>query len=355
MFRDRTLFIIGAGASAEVGMPLGVQLARNVSDALTFKFDDFGRLKAGDYDLYQCLRSEDAEEFDKRRRAARQIASGIRLARSIDNYIDTHRDPAISFCSKLGIARCILSAERNSKLFYDTSNLYNKYDFNRLEDTWLLGFSEILFDGIQKSYVDDVFNNISIICFNYDRCIEYFLFLALRSHYALDESTSLEILSRLRIFHPYGVVGSLSGRGTPSIPPGRDTPSIPFGCSADTQTLAALSEEIRTYTEQIQDQDFLDRLRTEVATAETLVFLGFGFLRQNMQLLKPTEFKRKRIFATAFGISDFDIDELRTEVASLCVHPDQISSWLPYQTMEIRNDKTCAELFREYQLSLSQR
>ncbi|MBV9460012.1 MAG: hypothetical protein JO141_21205 [Bradyrhizobium sp.] len=87
------------------------------------------------------------------------------------------------------------------------------------------------------------------------------------------------INQRLKIFHPYGTVGQLEWQGG-----GR---SIHFGAADDTYDLAVLSGGIRTYNEEVEDQDKVKELRSLISTASRIVFLGFHFHRQNIELIAP--------------------------------------------------------------------
>jgi len=57
-----------------------------------------------------------------------------------------------------------------------------------------------------------MFDNISIICFNYDRCIEHYLYSALVAHYGITKPAAAKIMGKLRIHHPYGVISRSHGR-----------------------------------------------------------------------------------------------------------------------------------------------
>jgi len=65
----------------------------------------------------------------------------------------------------------------------------------------------MLTEGVKCADVDEIFNNVSIVCFNYDRCIEIFLKEALITYYKIDEIKSVDLVGRLNIIHPYGSVG----------------------------------------------------------------------------------------------------------------------------------------------------
>ena len=42
-------------------------------------------------------------------------------------------------------------------------------------DTWLVKFMYMLGRGVPKENVREIFDNVSFIVFNYDRCVEFFL------------------------------------------------------------------------------------------------------------------------------------------------------------------------------------
>ena len=57
MLREKTVFIVGAGASKEFGMPIGSELALSISKKLNVLFDDWGRkVVDGDSDLFLMSR-----------------------------------------------------------------------------------------------------------------------------------------------------------------------------------------------------------------------------------------------------------------------------------------------------------
>ena len=83
---------MGAGASFEFGLPLGMGLAEKIATKLHFEFDH--GLTKGDGEFFAALRQNfpDNNILNSHLRACSRIKSGIRLARSINNYIDAHRE-----------------------------------------------------------------------------------------------------------------------------------------------------------------------------------------------------------------------------------------------------------------------
>jgi hypothetical protein len=188
-------------------------------------------------------------------------------ALSIDNFIDAHRgDDRMELCGKLGIVRSIVDAERRSSLFVGDSQS-DRMRFDKLSTTWYNGLMQLVSEGMTKTEINQLFENLSFIVFNYDRCIEQFLVHALKTYYALPDREAQDLTNELTIMHPYGSIGRLpwqpdSGRG------------LPFGGSS--HDLLESAQGIKTFTERIEDQAALDRIREEVRKAEVIVFLGFG-------------------------------------------------------------------------------
>lgn len=72
---------------------------------------------------------------------------------------------------------------------------------------WLSELFIQIQEDVQFENIDSIFQNITIISFNYDRCIEHYLFNVLRSFADISAADSSEIMKKLEIFHPYGRVG----------------------------------------------------------------------------------------------------------------------------------------------------
>jgi hypothetical protein len=56
MFKRKTLFIVGAGASAEFGLPVGSGLAAKIAHMMDVRFEfGYRPIGEGDMDLYEQL------------------------------------------------------------------------------------------------------------------------------------------------------------------------------------------------------------------------------------------------------------------------------------------------------------
>lgn len=147
-------------------------------------------------------------------------------------------------------------------------------------------------------------------------------------------------MQKLRIFHPYGVVGPL---------PWQDPRSVSFGGVGRNRNLIDIANEIRTFTERMEGNDpALASIRQQVQEAETVVFLGFGYHSLNMKLLNlGNTGSVKRVFGTAKGISDADVKTVITPETARML---RISN---HAAIHINNNLTCSELFGKYWHTLS--
>ncbi|MBX9911761.1 MAG: hypothetical protein K2Z25_24005 [Beijerinckiaceae bacterium] len=342
MLNSKTLLIVGAGASKEAGLPLGFELMPKVLEASKIEMRDFGPANA-DKELLTALSANEnalnrsinttinhyAKSYDR-------MKEGLKLSYSIDNYLDAHQDDELVVTlGKLGIVRSILSAENKSKLHLDD---HNYTDVSRLNGTWYSEIFKMMNEAVSKQNSDKFFSHIEIICFNYDRCIEHFFLRSLMSYYSLMEEGASKIVSNLKIHHPYGRVGFLPWQSP--------NQSTVFGAPrVGGSELVRLAAQIKTFTEQQDNSRLISEMQLAVEHAETIVFLGFAFHPQNLELIAPRKSARaKRVFATACGMSKSDIEATRVDIAK----------WLKRESFlntEI-GDYTCAQLFSEYRRSI---
>ena len=121
MFKRPTLFILGAGASAEVGLPLGKELAAAIGEKMDIRFEHgFNRIGHGDFELFDRITAPRRNELQAYQTAAWRIRDGIAFSQSIDDFLDQHRNNAyVNRYGKGAIVRAVLEAERSSKLYFD--------------------------------------------------------------------------------------------------------------------------------------------------------------------------------------------------------------------------------------------
>jgi hypothetical protein len=105
MLKSKTVFVLGAGASSEVDLPVGSGLAKTISKKLDIRYTDDGhQIPGADWNLYSTFRGLFQDDRSACHRAARKIADGIKLANSIDEFLDRHRSDKMALAyGKLAI------------------------------------------------------------------------------------------------------------------------------------------------------------------------------------------------------------------------------------------------------------
>jgi hypothetical protein len=352
MFRPNTLFVVGAGASCEANLPSGNQLKIQIANMLNFAFDEEGDLLSGDPRIDHSLetvaaQSGDPHAFGGFLNKARAIRESMPLALSIDNYLDAHRgDEQLEFVGKLAIAKCILDAERGSLLGRDGGG-HPAFEMDRLTDSWFVRFSQLLTENVARDDIPAALARVKIITFNYDRTILHFLRQALATYYQVPPGQAEEWLTGLKIYHPYGNVGALDWEAA--------TGQISFG-GADAVDLIEVARQIRTFTERVEEGEALDAIRNAVDEADRLVFLGFGFHRQNLRLLTPAEPRsrsRPYVYATVMGISGGDQTDIQSDLATVLRREMKNSGFILEPHIHFF-DGGCARILDEYRRSLTE-
>lgn len=322
-------------------LPIGKGLRADIASLLAFQFTDFNELRRGNRAIADVIQrrfaSESRELFD----AASRICKGVGLVESIDDYINTHAsDSFVSIVGKLAIARAILDSEKKSKLYFKRKNVNDTINFVGLDRTWYPGFYSFLQTGIQKSGLGAIFENVSVVCFNYDRCIEHYLVHALDATYHIGIEKSRELVEQLPILRPYGTVGEYFGDSSRIVEFGRD--SFP--------DVSDLLKNLRTYTERIDDEEGLAAIRKIVSDAEVLVFLGCAFHENNMKILsEDIPSKVKAVYFTRRGISAQDMSIVKKRLSRV----SEIKR-VPQQSdpTNLFPADSCYELFDSYRMSL---
>lgn len=293
MFKDDTVFVIGAGASSEFGLPVGGELSRTIKGNCEFEIDHWGTVKVGPHRIFQHYEnlfgradSEAVDRYNMRLEAFRKIRTGIDSAESIDEYIYRYSDdPIIAEVGKLHIAFAISAAEKSSMLY--AGDGFGE-DISKAHNTWIWCFFKALTNGVKASEIHEIGQNITIICFNYDRCIEHYLEHALvRTYHGMTISEARDIVKGIRIIHPYGKLGELDEHE--------------FG---DQSNFPLMSDNLITWSETVRDDFVVSDMATAIRGARRIVFMGFAFANQNMQLLSSGAMERNydcpRVYSTGY-------------------------------------------------------
>ncbi len=310
MFRSKTVFILGAGASAEVGLPVGAKLLKQICDLINIRYEIGNRMVKGDHLLSDALKlvleeGRDVEKYNAHLYSAWQVIQSATQAISIDNIVDSLEDEQVELVAKLGIVQAIHLAENGSPFFKQLKEPPFGLDLTRFNGTWYSHLTKLLQESRRKSEIDSVFENLSFISFNYDRCIEKYLPYSIANYFGLELKAVVEPFSAVRIHRPYGIAGEIT----------RDHvgEAVGFG-GGNAQYLANAAKMIRTFTEGVENPESLAEMKRELREADRIVFLGSAFHRQNLELLRANVRGGAQVLATASGISDQDLDVVEREI-----------------------------------------
>ncbi|QPF90974.1 hypothetical protein [Bradyrhizobium commune] len=312
MFNKPLVIVVGAGASHDVyGLPLGGKLAEQIARDTDFMFGEYvNRPTRGDPDLFEHVLYKkfhgDRAKLDRYTSAGHKLSAAIGSAVSVDDALYQLSDfPEAVELGKVCIMRRILAAEA-------ASDLKVKPDLGEPSPTagregWIEQLFSMAIANHKLADVPHAFKRLTIINFNYDRCIEHYLFWSLkRIGLSTDEAAST--VAGLNILRPYGTLGSIL--------PGSRT-FLQFGANANSSVSLDLTSRIRTFTESQSLHD-TDQLAASLEAAAMIIFLGFGFHPQNLRLLampKQQNWRGARTIATAFKVHDANLPELRAAIS----------------------------------------
>lgn len=313
VLKRRTTIIVGAGCSAEYGLPVGDGLKDVIADSLyeIGKPGPAGKEAQRSSAKADPILAKAVQEWGyecgstKYEAVAHHMSGGIRHASSIDRYLNLHRDnePAVQI-GKLAISRAILAAEQRSSIGEDALDLTLIKQRNHNAPHWLHELFLRLQDDVPLTQIERIFSNLTIITFNYDRVIEHYLFHALQALGNLDKGEAARAMSHLNIVHPYGKIGRLPWQ------PEDGSPDLPFGYhrALAPHMLIASAQRLRTFTETVDDDEVISKIHAGILTAEQIIFLGFSFLPQNLELMRSeSESGAQVVLATSFRESASNI------------------------------------------------
>ena len=273
-----TVLILGAGASAPYGFPLGIGLRNKIVENLSQNFPNGPFIK-------QLLESGfSTAEIENFRDAF--FYSG---KASIDAFLENRSD--YLDLGKAAIAQELMKYESKGLLFDTTKpNLYF-YIYQHLN---------ALGDNFSK-------NTLSILTYNYDRSFEEFLFTALMNSYNLSDDAAAALVNSIPIVHLHGHLGEL---------PWATSVGNTYGGEITAKRIVRASKSIKIIHETLDDDPEFNKARVILDNATKVVFLGFGYDKTNLKRLRldfttgPKEFS-----GSCMGLSELEKSQLHMDCA----------------------------------------
>ena len=256
MIEQKTVLVLGAGASAPFGFPTGqglkdlvcekiLRLPVKFWDTLGFKTDIITRFITA---LQNSGRS------------------------SVDAFLE-YRDDFLDI-GKTAIAATLLPFEKTTGLYRDWINKRKRGKGN-----WYDLLFGVLSDGVPFDEFDT--HKLSIVTFNYDRSIEHYLFTSLKNSYNKTERECKVQLRNIKIIHVHGSFGPLDWQYRPT-----GSPSVPYDSGMDSNIIKLAAQNIKIIHEDTADTPEFTQARNLLLNSTKVLFLGFGFHPTNMKRLE---------------------------------------------------------------------
>ncbi len=153
-------------------------------------------------------------------------------------------------------------------------------------------------------------NQLSIVTFNYDRSLEYYLFTALKSRWKLSDEAAWELLKVIPIVHVYGQLGKLhelEGRGRPYRP------------DLSPESINAAVGEMQILHEADLNSSALAQARKLLLEAHEICFLGFGYHPTNLERLEVKNLGSRHVIGTAYKLEFGETHAAREAFGSVSI------------------------------------
>ena len=273
MITNPTVLVLGAGASADYGFPLGYTLVVQICAGLS----------SVDSNLYKQLLScgFTTDEIEGFRRAF-ELSAQL----SIDTFLE--RRPEFLEIGKATIACCLIPHEDETR-FYRRDRRGGSY-------RWY----EYLFSRMTATKEDFSGNQLSILTFNYDRSFEHFLYLALKNSYGLADDEAAKLLQSIPIVHLYGKLGELPYLSSGS---GRH-----YRQQISREIIQLCIKAIKIVHEGAENAEEFKTACELLGKVKTICFLGFGYHPDNVRRLRLNELNQSpQIIGTAYELTQAEI------------------------------------------------
>ena len=250
---------------------------------------------------------------------------------SVDRFLELN--PEYAEVGKFCIAMCLIPYE-------NPNNLMNRGEATSPhgEDyRWYEYLFEVLTEGLQEPQGFRQ-NNLSIITFNYDRSLDYFLTASLKYAFGIRTEVAENIRSDgVPIVHVHGKLGSLFGGLAPRRGYTKDPHPHSVGEAAKSIELVHENSERDRFDEAIELLD----------DAELICFLGNGYHRRNLEKLEldfvfgEKSSQMPKVKGTGVGLTESEREEVN----------EMFGEWAPYDngmySLFPRQGATNLELLRK--------
>ncbi len=290
MFTEKTVFILGAGASKPYGFPTGQKLVETILEEAK-KPEEAHWLLKGSVSIFSA---EERKSLDK------LLKSFETFEGSIDNWLA--KNPGCQAAGKHLITRVIAQCETPGSLHRNAGG--GCYSI-----LW-----EYLINSVKNDFQKIGESSADFVTFNYDRSLEQTFYEKARSdHPDLDEESLVKAIQQITVVHLHGQIGRLPWRTAVAFEEKLEELPHDGGRDASVGKLRSCSNGIVLAGDAEDLSGSYKMARTLLGQAAVVHFIGFGFDEENMRrLLGGVKWRPQvRLSATVYGLGRPQIEELR--------------------------------------------
>jgi hypothetical protein len=285
MFKKKTVFILGAGASWHYGYPTGEELVRSVKakafcilHAYHGQNGPSGKTLAHHPETYpkHLNNRADFNDFLHRLSAIDQMLEQANPL-VIDDFLD--RNEGIASIGKILIAMVLFDCEKEAKIRSGKIDEKTKQDTGKGD--WIRYIVQQLTVGckVPSELLD---NQVTFVTFNYDLSLESRLHQALENYqYFAGGGVLDEFFTKERFLHVYGQICELDP-AHPGVPENSYNNAV-FPLANEIDRAHDAAHGIFTIS---SEKSAAREIVEAIAKAEYLYFLGYGFDKRNNELLR---------------------------------------------------------------------
>jgi len=267
-----TVFFLGAGASAGFGFPCGSLLIEQICDDLRKETP-----------LLKYLRDVIRVPQQELVGFAHMFIAAKRT--TLDEFLYSRTD-------LIELGRLIIGAKLI--MYEDSARL------SAVKDDWLtIYLNHLLEDCHNYNMADDALDAVEFYTLNYDRTVEHLIFTLLKARYGNTCPDDRYIISdaEKRVRHLHGLLGGFSLKSSLN----KRQFSNELQTSAD--EFKEICSSLKFWSEMNNKANGYDILNEQIANADCVVFLGFGFHESILGRFSDNVFSGKKIFCSAFQIT----------------------------------------------------
>ena len=299
------VFIIGAGCSVPYGFPTGAMLMQKLKD-FYYGDNNLDRQSFSPpsylFDLYHEFFGKYQEFVNLRKAGGQYSFEADSIEAKVSNKMRETIFPfAKSICHSMMVStdeflKNRLGQKQNEQA--DFGKRLIAYEILKAEQASRLGnidwIQHLLSRIDQQSNWEEILKQTVFLTFNYDRVLEYCIFLYLTSDKQYTDADAHSFVKEMQIYHVNGFIGPLE--------------KIPFG-AVENGMYQEIAKGMETVWEKRLNRDESEKEKYQgfLKNAERVYFLGFSYIPDNLESIgipRGAEIIRNaKVYATAMGLS----------------------------------------------------